>query len=444
MYFNRAARPILLPVLGVPFFYLTGSIANSMQLLQPLLLAFFSIHLYRIFLLHSAKSFALFATLILSLFPLVLDSALIFLAEFPFLAFATAGLFQIVRPEQSIRSRVLAAFYIGLSLCFRPVEGAFFWTCIFLYGLSEGEWKKSFLLLLGAATIGLIWFYPSHHLLIGWINSGFNDQHGSDSHLTFESILRNGAEVFDRAQLTFTNPGLIFISASFLFWIWRERKISRQQLLAITVGLVPFIIAIFPANRAATVQSRFYLVPVVFCIGFYILKLYRIGPAGFLILALLAKPTLTNLPEKFQDHTQKHEDYKKGRDICLSLLKSIEKYLDKNSEQKILTVHSEWNLQEGPCSVAFYERGYPWILSVTWSEGSSTNQILRSFPVIVVLADDWKEFLVSSRHSPMQKRQIDSILTNKELEKRYFEFSYGGKTQKGTLLSADRIISGQK
>ena len=124
-FFDRAFRPILMPHLATPIFFLTGGNAR-------LTVALFILGCYALFLTYTflilrkylKGADLVLATLILGLSPTVVHFTQDFNSELPMIALFVPFLYYLKKSDffSSERDSAFAGLFLGLSICIRPIE----------------------------------------------------------------------------------------------------------------------------------------------------------------------------------------------------------------------------------------------------------------------------------------------------------------------------------
>jgi hypothetical protein len=290
-YHFRGFRPIVFPLLGVIPFLATRSVIGSTQIVMVRAYFVFTALAFRIFRRYAALPYALLCALSLAAMPVVFNSALWYLAELPFVC-VCAGAF-LVLLEKRRGYTAWASILIGFSLCLRPVEGLYIWG---LLGLREClipalSGKALSRIALGALVLVVFWFYPAAKVLNQWVKASLVQQPAPVSTSAPEAAFPLGIRFENLKKLValaYTWPVVVILLLCLAAW-WRAGKREPEKLLfAALAGTLPFLLSLFVTNRASAVEARYFMVPVLFFVGYVLLSVPRrtiVVPLSLLLAA---------------------------------------------------------------------------------------------------------------------------------------------------------------
>jgi 4-amino-4-deoxy-L-arabinose transferase-like glycosyltransferase len=438
IFWERAFRPILFPVLGVPFFVATGSIALSMQLFMPLLFGTFSFIVFRIFRLGASNLDALLATLVLCTLPVTLESASYFMTELPFLCLSAFALYGLLKKSLRPLWAVLIGLSIGGSLCIRPVEASFVWALLLLYFAwkSPALWRLFLLSLVTALAAAGFWYYPFLGTLLRWVNIAlfYFGAPGNPRLRSWSELGERAVQAFQLGLGAYTYWGLGFVLVSLFVWARRERRVSFEQWGVIGLGLLPPAASILIANRISTGEARHVVATTLLCVGYYLLRLHGWRVAGRVVALALLAANLSVVPAMVTGHIGIQAQNRRAKEACLAALGPGTEEIAENSRVLFLS-DSGLPLGASGCSLAFTEKGKNLYFSKEWDPRFYYWSLLQTFGAIVLVTNDEKALLGSaSSLGPVLREQLREVLGKSFYAlRRSYRFSFEGRSFEAVL-----------
>jgi hypothetical protein len=398
-YWHRSWKPVLHPVLAVPFMLSThGQVLLSVALYTEVLYSIFLIYLYLIFRIFLSPLKAVFGALFLGFLPMAMIPFHVFNTEGALLACLAGSFYHLIKWKNSSSGNLYGyVFWAALALCVRPAESLLYMALPFTVVLCERKpTLKDIGLLSIAVLLSMLWYGSFAGDLFHWI---FASTYGAHAKHSGGKMGLSNFSYLIHAAVSMGGFTLALLSAlSVILWRKKQPRFLKSQLILflafIGAALAPILVGMttYNATTRYCVPSgiilhfcalfvALLLIEVTSVMQWALLTLSAVFLVTFNILSLESKNEIILQKLVATNWLVSYATPRSEEDPGIEMIKKLQTFISKSPPLTVAIIPFATDssnftlmrsLDNSALSLIAHEKGLSWNFTIPW-EVQCTN-----------------------------------------------------------------------